>query len=89
MTGLLRIVAATVAAVGLAVALGACSSQEALTAKALDCDRRQVDVLKSRYKDQGITTTWCASCRGERYRCVGNADRTRAECRVSQPGDGC
>lgn len=80
---------AAAAALLLAPWLGACTSQEALTAQALDCDRRQVDVLKSRYRDEGVTTTWCASCRGERYRCVGNADRTRAQCRAAQPGDGC
>jgi hypothetical protein len=84
-----RLLAATALALALATLLGACSSQEALTANAIDCSRREVDVLKSRYKDQGITTTWCAACRGERYRCVSNADRSRAECRAAQPGDGC
>lgn len=78
-----------VAAACLAALLAGCTSQEALTAAALDCDRRQVDILKSRYREQGVTTTWCAACRGERHRCVGNADRTRAECRPAQPGDGC
>lgn len=89
MSAPLRSIVAAALALGLVTLLGACSSQEALTASALDCSRREVDVLKSRYKDQGVTTTWCAACRGERYRCVSNADRSRAACRAAQPGDGC
>lgn len=89
MTAAVRSLAAAAIAWSLTALLGGCASQEVLTANALDCSRRDVNVLKSRHKEQGITTTWCASCRGDRYRCVGNADRSRAECRAAQPGDGC
>jgi hypothetical protein len=46
-------------------------------------------ILPSKYRAQGSTTTWCAQCRGEVYRCIGNADRTRVECRPIPMGDAC
>jgi hypothetical protein len=70
-------------------ALAGCATQEALTAKATDCSRLDLKILPSKYRDQGSTTTWCAQCRGETYRCLGNADRTRVECRPIPMGDAC
>jgi hypothetical protein len=72
-----------------ALALAGCASQEALTAKATDCSRWDLSILPSRYSEQGSTTTWCAACNKQRYRCVGNADRTRAECRRIQQDETC
>ncbi len=72
-----------------ALLLGSCATQEALTAKATDCSRLDLKILPSRYRDAGSTTTWCAQCRGENYRCIGNADRTRVECRPIPLGDIC
>jgi hypothetical protein len=65
------------------------ATQEALTAKATDCTRLDLSILPSKFRDQGLTTAWCAVCKGERYRCVGNADRTRVECRKLQPDQEC
>jgi hypothetical protein len=73
----------------LALALAGCASQEALTAKATDCTRFDLTILPSKYREQGSTTTWCAVCKEQRYRCVGNADRTRVECRRLKPEDAC
>lgn len=72
-----------------ALALAGCATQEALTAKATDCSRLDLTILPSKYRAQGSTTTWCAQCRGEVYRCIGNADRTRVECRPIPMGDAC
>lgn len=72
-----------------ALALGGCASQEALTAKATDCTRFNLTILPSKYREQGSTTTWCAVCKEQRYRCVGNADRTRVECRPLRAEDAC
>jgi hypothetical protein len=67
-----------------ALALAGCATQEALTAKATDCTRLNLTILPSKYREQGSTTTWCAICKEQRYRCIGNADRTRVECRKLQ-----
>jgi hypothetical protein len=72
-----------------ALALAGCANQEALTAKATDCTRLDLTILPSKFRDQGSTTAWCAVCKEQLYRCVGNADRTRVECRRLQPGDAC
>jgi hypothetical protein len=72
-----------------ALALAGCTTQEALTAKATDCTRLDLTILPSKFRDQGLTTAWCAVCKGQRYRCVGSADRTRVECRPLRPDDIC
>lgn len=69
--------------------LSGCANQEALTAKATECTRFDLTILPSRYRDQGVTTAWCALCKEQRYRCIGNADRTRVECRRLQPEEVC
>jgi hypothetical protein len=69
--------------------LSGCATQEALTAKATDCTRLDLDIVPSKFRDQGSTTAWCAACKEQRYRCVGNADRTRVECRRLQPDQDC
>lgn len=71
------------------LALAGCASQEALTAKATDCTRFNLTILPSKYKEQGSTTQWCAVCKEQRYRCIGNADRTRVECRPLQADQTC
>lgn len=71
------------------LALAGCSSQEALTAKATECTRFDLTILPSKYRQQGSQTTWCALCKEELYRCVGNADRTRVECRRLRPNEQC
>lgn len=72
-----------------ALALAGCASQEALTAKATSCTRFDLTILPSKFREQGSTTAWCALCKEQRYRCVGNADRTRVECRPLQPDQAC
>jgi hypothetical protein len=68
---------------------GGCSSPSVRTAEAIGCRTTEVEIIDSVYKRQGSTTTWCAQCRGQRYRCVSNADRSRIECRPAQDSDGC
>jgi hypothetical protein len=71
------------------LALAGCANQEALTAKATNCNRIELTILPSKFRDQGMTTAWCALCKGERYRCIGNAERTRVECRPLRPEEVC
>jgi hypothetical protein len=71
------------------LALAGCASQEALTAKATECNRFDLTILPSKYRQQGTTTTWCALCKENVYRCVGNADRTRVDCRRLRADEVC
>jgi len=70
-------------------ALSACATQTNRSADAIGCSRMGIDILNSPYKKQGSATTWCARCKDKIYRCVGNADKTRLECREAGPEDGC
>ncbi len=86
MSPLARAALATIVAV---LTLAGCASQEALTARATECTRFDLTILPSKYREQGSMTTWCALCKEQRYRCVGNADRTRVECRPIPPLEAC
>jgi len=66
-----------------------CATQSALTAKATDCSRGQVDIKDSAFRQRGNTTTWCAVCKGKAYLCLTNADRSRVECRPVREEDVC
>lgn len=69
--------------------LSACATQNALTAKATNCSRGQVDIKDSGFKQRGVTTTWCAVCKDKTYLCVTNADRSRVECRPVREEEAC
>ena len=72
------------------VVLAGCgTSREALTAKAVGCATRHVNLVPSQYDRKGMETSWCATCKGKLYQCVTNADRTRSSCKESKEGDGC
>ena len=56
--------------------------------------RKQYDEMRrlgafGDFARRGVTTAWCAECRGEVYQCASNAERTRVECRPSTPEDMC
>ncbi len=73
----------------LCLLLCACSTPSALTAKATDCSRGQVDIKDAPFKARGITTQWCAVCKNKTYMCVSNADRNRVECRPVREEEVC
>ena len=66
-----------------------CSSQERLTSKATSCTTKEVKILSSEFARQGVTTAWCAECKGKLYQCATNVDRTKVECRPSLAEDVC
>ena len=66
-----------------------CASQSNLTAKAIGCSIGEVDVVPSVFKQRGTQTAWCATCKGKRYQCATNAERSRTVCAPSKEGDGC
>ena len=66
-----------------------CASQASMTAKALDCPSREVDIVPSVFTQRGTETAWCATCAGKRYQCATNAERSRTRCTLSKEGDGC
>jgi hypothetical protein len=84
----LRAFSCVVAAL-LLVTLCGCKTQSGLTAQALRCDSGDVEVVKSRYAQSGVTTAWCAKCKGKLYQCVSNPDRSRVECKEATPNDPC
>lgn len=67
----------------------ACSSQERLTSKATPCTSKEVKIVGSEFARQGVTTAWCAECKGKLYQCATNIDHTHVECRLSPPEDVC
>jgi hypothetical protein len=71
------------------LALTACATQISRTADAVGCRRTDIDILNSQYKREGSTTVWCARCKDSIYKCVGNADKTRLECRPATADGGC
>lgn len=84
----LRLLLSTLATLATLASAG-CANQEALTAKATDCTRLNLEILPSKFRDQERTTAWCARCKEQRYRCIGNADRTRVECRRLREDETC
>jgi hypothetical protein len=70
--------------------LAACmTSKERLTAKAVGCSSREVEVLQSDFSRRGVETAWCATCNDKLYRCATNPERSRVSCLESREGDGC
>ncbi len=67
----------------------ACSSQERLTSKATPCATKEVKIVGSEFARQGVTTAWCAECKGKLYQCATNVDHTHVECRPSPAEDVC
>ncbi len=81
---------ASTAAAFLVLALAGCKSPDRLTADAIPgCGVMDVTIVPSVFKDRGTQTAWCAMCKGKRYQCATNAERTRTVCRPSTEGDGC
>jgi hypothetical protein len=70
-------------------ALPGCRTTGSASAEAIGCAVGDVEILKSRYSREGITTTWCARCKLKTYRCVSNPERSRAECRPAEARDEC
>ena len=71
------------------LALAGCATQSSRTADAVGCRRNDIDILNSQYKREGSTTVWCARCKDNIYKCVGNAEKTRLECRPATADGGC
>jgi hypothetical protein len=67
----------------------ACSSPERLTSKATPCSTKQVKIVGSDFARNGVTTAWCAECKGKLYLCATDAERTKVECRPSTLDDAC
>lgn len=77
----------SLAVVVLALALTGCKSPTALTASATGCGVTEVEIVDSAYTRQGVTTAWCARCKGKLFQCASNAGRDRVECRpATSPG---
>jgi len=45
--------------------------------------------VRSVYQQRGTQTAWCATCKGKRYHCATNAERSHTVCMPSKEGDGC
>ncbi len=72
-----------------AVLLTACTSQSKLTANATGCSSRDVTIVASDFKREGIETAWCARCGTKLYQCATNADRTNVKCFEPREGGPC
>jgi hypothetical protein len=72
-----------------AVLLAACTSQTKLTANATGCSSRDVTIVASDFKREGIETAWCARCGTKLYQCATNADRTNVKCFEPREGGPC
>jgi hypothetical protein len=66
-----------------------CTSPDRLTADALHCSTRDVEIVPSGFQRRGMETAWCATCKGKLYVCATNAQRSHTVCREAQEGDGC
>ena len=73
----------------LACALAACKSKEALTAREISCNTRDVSIVNSEYSRAGSLTRWCARCDGVTYVCVSNPQLDPVDCRKVEPGPPC
>jgi len=67
----------------------ACSSPERLTSKATPCSTKEVKIVSSDFSRRGVTTAWCAECKGKLYLCATDAERSKVQCRPSTPDDAC
>jgi len=70
-------------------ALSGCVTQDRMTADATGCAVKDVEIIPSVFSSKGTETAWCATCKGKRYQCATNAQRSRTVCRESREGDGC
>jgi hypothetical protein len=70
-------------------ALSGCVTQDRMTADATGCAVKDVEIVPSVFSSKGTETAWCATCKGKRYQCATNAQRSRTVCRESREGDGC
>jgi hypothetical protein len=75
--------------ISLGLLTAACSSQERMTSKATPCGTREVKIVNSDFSRRGVTTAWCAECKGKLYVCATNADRTTVQCHPSAAEDVC
>jgi hypothetical protein len=66
-----------------------CKSASSLTAKAIDCKTSKVEIIDSKYKREGTTTSWCARCEDQTYVCVTNINRDRISCTKVPEGPPC
>jgi hypothetical protein len=73
----------------LACLVTGCKTRGSLTAGATGCGATEVDIVKSEYTREGVTTAWCAKCKGKMYHCVSNPDRSRVECKEANAWDAC
>jgi hypothetical protein len=69
----------------LAFLLSGCKTQSAMTAQSTGCRTLNIDIVKSRYANEGSTTVWCAKCKDKLYLCVSNPDHSRVECKETAP----
>ena len=67
----------------------ACSSPERLTSKATPCATGEVKIVNSDFTRRGVTTAWCAECKGKLYLCATDAERDKVQCRPSTADDAC
>jgi hypothetical protein len=72
-----------------ALLTAACSTQDRLTSKATPCTTKEVKILNSDFARRGVTTAWCAECKGKIYQCATNIEHTKVECRPITPDDVC
>ena len=66
-----------------------CSSPERLTSRATNCTIGEVQIVNSDFSRRGVTTAWCAECKGKLYLCATDVERNKAQCRLSTPEDAC
>ena len=72
------------------VVLGAgCSSPERLTSRVTPCTIGEVQIVNSEFSRRGVTTAWCAECKGKLYLCATDVERDKAQCRLSTHEDAC
>lgn len=66
-----------------------CSSPERLTSKATNCTIGEIQIVNSDFSRRGVSTAWCAECKGKLYLCATDVERNKAQCRLSTPEDAC
>ena len=67
----------------------ACTSQSRLTERATNCKGRDITIVASKFKREGVETAWCARCNDKLYQCATNADRTTVSCVEAKEGGPC
>jgi uncharacterized protein YceK len=72
-----------------AILLAGCASQERLTERATGCSKRNITIVGSDFKRDGVETAWCARCGPKLYQCATNADRSNVNCFEPKEGGPC